>query len=313
MGRKIGNYLKKVFALSICFMVAVTSIGMCDVNAAKNMSKNSRGSITNKFKNGTLDYSIESKQDDEEYDDYGLKKVKKLVKHGYDVNKCFAGRTPLQIAVINKDYKFAKSLLRKGADINACSDVPRTPLYFAVINGDYKMTDLLLKKGAKVNVVDDCGFSPLYYACDDVGSGDYNESKYIRIIKLLLADQDEGSYYGSNPLLCACRNNNSNIVKLLLDYGFYVRVSEKGYSPLNCAAINGNVDMLQIILDNWKSRGRNTADIVNDVNCFGFTALYYALLSGNKEAVQLLLDNGAKVNNDKLYNIQENIELLLKS
>ena len=71
-----------------------------------------------------------------------------------------AQSTPLHVAVLNKNIKTAKLLIKNRAYINIKNDRGYTSLYYAK---SFKMIKLLIDNGADVNVRDNHGNSPLYY------------------------------------------------------------------------------------------------------------------------------------------------------
>ncbi len=57
-----------------------------------------------------------------------------------------------------------RTLLDKGAEVNAKNEMKCTGLHFAAERGDTEMAILLIKRGADVNVNDILKHSPLHYA-----------------------------------------------------------------------------------------------------------------------------------------------------
>lgn len=84
-----------------------------------------------------------------------LSNVKRLIKHGADVNyKDNEGFTPIGIACIKHSHKIVKYLLKHGANPNYIYPDDTTPLTIACINGDIKIVKLLTRYRADVNFVD---------------------------------------------------------------------------------------------------------------------------------------------------------------
>ena len=79
------------------------------------------------------------------------------------------GRTPLSLAIYNREYKIAKLLIENVDDINALDYDGRNALYYAVYGGiDTKIEEdrlelinLLLTKGINPNIIDKTGRTPL--------------------------------------------------------------------------------------------------------------------------------------------------------
>lgn len=88
-----------------------------------------------------------------------------------------SGFGPLHISCARGHKNTVKSLIQKGASINAWDKDGKTPLYRSCENGHVKIVQLLLNSGVDVNLCDKDGFSPLYAACQE---------GYHDIVKLLL-------------------------------------------------------------------------------------------------------------------------------
>lgn len=72
--------------------------------------------------------------------------------------------TPLHHAAYSGDLKLAKTLVSKGANVNARNKDGATPLHLALKRGHRDVAKLLINKGADVNAKDDKGLTPLSVA-----------------------------------------------------------------------------------------------------------------------------------------------------
>lgn len=76
--------------------------------------------------------------------------VEILVQHGADINAASSNEfTPLQGAIVQKNYDVVKYLLESGADVSFKGGRPQSPLELARFLNDQKTLDLLMQYGAK--------------------------------------------------------------------------------------------------------------------------------------------------------------------
>lgn len=87
----------------------------------------------------------------------------------------------LLAATRKSDIEKVKTLLDKGADVNAKSPYGATPLFFACDRSNTEMVKLLLERGAEVNIKD--------------------------------------TFYGASPLIWVLGKNNPEIVRMLVEKG----------------------------------------------------------------------------------------------
>jgi ankyrin repeat protein len=88
-------------------------------------------------------------------DNGDLRKVKKLVETGYDINAFDdLSFTPLHYAVKSGHIEVVKYLLSVGADVNAHQEekIGETPLGEVAANCSYEMAELLVKAGANPTI-----------------------------------------------------------------------------------------------------------------------------------------------------------------
>lgn len=102
-----------------------------------------------------------------------------LVRKGADVNRLSDDQTPLIYAVLNRNTKILKLLLRTGADANGQNVVRRTALHAAASIGDVAAAKLLVSHGAKVGAKSRFSRTPL----DEAIHG--NQSEMITYLKLV--------------------------------------------------------------------------------------------------------------------------------
>jgi ankyrin repeat protein len=115
-------------------------------------------------------------------------------------------------AVRNGNTSKARTLLNKGADINAKLKGRGTLLHGAALNGQKDLVELLLSKGADVNAKDD--------------------------------------EYGATPLHLAAYNGHKEVVRILLAKGVDINTKDKeGDTPLDNALASGHRDVAELIKD----------------------------------------------------------------
>lgn len=106
------------------------------------------------------------------------------------------------------DLAAVKSLLDRGADVNAKSPYGSTPLFFACDRGHTEIIKLLIERGADVNVED-----TFYHATALTWA---MEKKRGPIVKLLL---DHGAKSPAIVLMSGVQDGNAELVKIALDKG----------------------------------------------------------------------------------------------
>lgn len=104
--------------------------------------------------------------------------------------------------------------------------------------------------------------------------------------------------YGDSPLHWAVDNKHLDIVKLLIEHGADVNVSDElGMTPVHLAASNGSAEIAKLLVDNGADiMARTTVDplsISAGLSRYGDTPLHWA---ANYEVGLILIDKGADVN-----------------
>ncbi|MCB9493755.1 MAG: ankyrin repeat domain-containing protein [Epsilonproteobacteria bacterium] len=99
------------------------------------------------------------------------------------------GRTPLMIAVENKDYGQVQSLLAQGANVNIAANDGVSPLMLAITSAEYDLVKLLIAHGADVNATDKRGQTPadhlmVAYTIFKIARGGFSQT-YEKIYALL--------------------------------------------------------------------------------------------------------------------------------
>ena len=214
-----------------------------------------------------------------------LEAFQKLIEYdGIIGAKDLEGRTPFARAsgrFFLKSPTVFRSLLKRGANINARDESDSTTLHHASSEGCLEVVRLLLERGANIHARDKYGMTPLHSA---------SSRESPEIVRLLLehgADINAREEDGSIPLHYASRRGSLEIVRLLLEHGADINAREEdGSTPLHYASQRrGPLETVRLLLEHG-------ADI-NARKENGSTPLHYASRRGSVETVRLLLERGA--------------------
>lgn len=193
-----------------------------------------------------------------------------------------ANSTPLHIAAVYGTIATMKTLIDKGADVNAKNRRKSTPLAWALY--DEARVKLLLAHGADVNarLVDG---TPVLRQAAMLGNSN-------RLLQLLLdknADPNIGTATGLTPLMAAANRGNVEAMQMLIDKGAKPDAKNAaGASALVFAAGSGQPAAVKLLLEKGADPNTKTKR--------GETALNAAATQGVEESVRLLIARGAKVN-----------------
>jgi ankyrin repeat protein len=192
--------------------------------------------------------------------------------------------TKLIDAVKTDNAAVVKTLLSKGADVNAAEADGSTALHWAVQHGNIPITGLLLAAGAKVSAATRYNITPLSIAAMNGDAGMIN-----RLLEAG-ADPNSTSREGETVLMTASINGNVDAIKALLAKGAKVNTVEpwKGQNALMWASGEGNAKAAEMLIEFGAEVGAKSKD--------GFTALLFAVRNNQIEAARTLLDHGANVN-----------------
>lgn len=189
------------------------------------------------------------------------------------------GNTPLISAVRSYNLEIAETLIRYGASLTATDRFKSAPLHHTAALGLFYIADLLLYYESPTELYDNEGNTPLMTA---VSFG------YFDIADLLLqheANPNASDKKGFTPLMSAAQNNDTLMMRLLLNTGANLySMNAVGLDALGTAVIGGNKDAVIFLLRNgnlWDYTGRPESD-----------PLVLAITYGHKEISQLLSDKG---------------------
>jgi ankyrin repeat protein len=212
---------------------------------------------------------------------------------------------PLIEAAKNVDRTGLRTLLERGADVNAAEPDGATALHWASYRDDLESADLLIKAGAKVNAVNDLGATPLWTAS-------LNGS--VAMVRRLLqagANPNLALLKGETPLMVASRSGNPDVVKELLAKGAAVNArAARGQNALMWAVAQQHPDVVAVLLahgadiharsDVWSQvmavPPHGLLEYNRAIPHGGDTALMFAARVGDLRSAKLLVAAGANVN-----------------
>jgi ankyrin repeat protein len=200
-----------------------------------------------------------------------------------------------------------KSLLSKGADVNARDERGLTTLHHAASHGHKDIFDLLIAKGADTNSKDKWGYTPLYYAI-------WNEDKdMVRLLVAKGADVNVLPNDDGTPLEYAVWNEDMEMAKLFVDRGAKFNVKDNdGWTAFRYAVSGANRELVGLFvekgadvssfhgaaclgdLDRVKSFVQRGTDI-DTKDEMDWTALYWAASMGQEDVAEFLIARGADV------------------
>jgi len=191
---------------------------------------------------------------------------------------------PLYYASFAGLIRSVKSILDKGADVNAQGGYYGNALQAASEGGYDQVVQILLAKGADVNAQGGHYGNALQAA----SAGGYDQ-----VVQILLAKgadvNAQGGFYG-NALQAASVEGYNQVVQILLAKGADVNAQGGFYGiALQAASVEGYNQVVQILL----AKG---ADVNAQGGTFYGNALQAASVRGHDQVVQMLLAKGADVN-----------------
>ncbi|KAI0902149.1 ankyrin repeat-containing domain protein [Annulohypoxylon nitens] len=240
---------------------------------------------------------------------------KLLVEKGANPNHELIAPPILLFAMHSRDHKFrleiTKVLVERGVRINACDSEGRTALHYACWSDElqkYSIVEYLLEKGADVNYQDNDGDNPLHIAVtkgditllqillnqDNINMEAWNTGKWTplnlaakseKLARMLLdndANPNARPASDKYALLSAVNGNHTDTVRLLLQYGAQIDLSDElrddtRWEPMELAVFKGQEDIVRILAEAGADFNRRFLDgstlIHRGLNSTGLGAL----------------------------------------
>ncbi|MBO4533308.1 MAG: ankyrin repeat domain-containing protein [Treponema sp.] len=169
--------------------------------------------------------------------------IKTLLEKGADINaKNANGETCLFNAAKSNNPSIIQLLVDGGASVKDRDNLGSTPLHIAVRWGAQKSAEKLIKLGININAQNSAGKSPLAEA---VIANKYDVAKYLLENG---ADPNSSDANGITILMDTIRAQNAQIVKLLLNYGANPNLQQiNGQNAYHEAAYMGNTEIIALI------------------------------------------------------------------
>jgi len=217
--------------------------------------------------------------------------VKLLLENNADANiQDAGGDTPLHVSIGRGNLEISQLLIETGCNINLRNKIHQTPLYIAVKNKHEHLIRLLIDCNADVSMAykqntkyriylvrgKDRGKPAWHYVLAErhllglflkrTHGGYLDVADFGTVLKsgwgkdppesireqiLEIANVQSKEIPGETLLHAASRNNNAEVIELLVNYGAWdvnARDAE-GFTPLHIAAIHGNMQVVKKLVD----------------------------------------------------------------
>jgi ankyrin repeat protein len=229
-------------------------------------------------------------------------KVQSLITKETDLNFTDKkGRNPLFYALPGYtdnevSRKLIYILIKNGVDINHRDFEGNTVLHEVCRRGFFKTVKFLVKLGANIKIKNNFGLSPVYF------------SKNKKILDFMIKNKakiestnvNKSDNYGNTPIFYAVKNNNINLVRMLINKGACINVVNKdGNTPVHIAAIYGRYFPVKLLI--------NRGAFINIYNLFKKTPLELAL--GMEEYV---INERLRYEDDSIDKIEREKEMIIK-
>jgi ankyrin repeat protein len=150
----------------------------------------------------------------------------------------------LTFAAASGDLSKVRSMLDRGALVDALDREGKTALMSASKNGHRDVIELLLEKGAEINAKGRYGKSAMMPASAE-GHGD--------VVSLLLdrgANVNARDEYHQTALMCAALRGHAEVVEILLERGADINVkTRKGFTAMSLASEQGHQKVVEILFN----------------------------------------------------------------
>ncbi|CAH1714232.1 unnamed protein product [Aphis gossypii] len=219
-------------------------------------------------------------------------------------------RTALHIACRQGNLMIVYILLKAGVDPNRVDNKMKSPMRMAAKSGHSDIVQYLINFNGSPEIKDLQGMTSLHLAA---------KNGMLECCKIILNYQPSMVNWKDNggwtPLVWACENSHTDVVKFFITYKPNTRISDdENNVALHWAAISGCLEVVKCLVE-YDSE-------VNMFNEAGETALHIAARKNAVDIVSFLLDKGAMawhknkgkkrpidlcLPNSKCYNVLKNV------
>lgn len=200
-------------------------------------------------------------------------------------------QAPVADAAMQGDLDTVRSLVRRGAEIDAGQADGMTALHWAAHLDDLAMADLLLEAGADAGATNRTGATAMYLAT-------VNGSPRM-IERLLDAGVDPNAVLAptlETVLHLTAKTGNPEAVRVLIERGADVNAKQvREFTPLMFAAAEGHAQVIDMLIAHGADVGATTVASAKAERrpAGGMTALLFAARQGHFDAVEALIAGGA--------------------
>ncbi|CAF0711074.1 unnamed protein product [Brachionus calyciflorus] len=192
------------------------------------------------------------------------------------------GRAPLHLAVAAGHIKIVDHLINEGAKINIVDAEKRTPMIIATIKGNAEMLDLLVKNSQSKNLInqpDQSGINPLLYAIKNENIDILQVLLRCKDLNLDFQDKDKNTAFHY-----AVIQRQFKLIDTLIENGSDIdKQNADGRTALMLAAKNNDEELVDYLLD--YNPDKNLKDNL------GHTAQEYAVSSGGAKCASLFTEH----------------------
>ncbi|XP_057318322.1 putative ankyrin repeat protein RF_0381 [Microplitis mediator] len=211
-----------------------------------------------------------------------------IIKDINTVHEFISGATCLHIAAMNNDKKLVDYLLQKQADVNLKSEFWGTALHIAVMEENLAITESLINYGAGVNtqLLNATYYTPLQLAVEQ-NNKDIAEFLIKNGADVNAVLTNNKSEFIQPPLHLAIEKGNEGMVELLLQNNADLNIDVVPYGkPLDVAIREENLEIVKLLL----AYGADIKDST-DYQFGQDISLHVAVSTKNLKVVELLLSD----------------------